>query len=148
MPCFPRFSTSSLFHFHGFRYTTAEKDKLVKRIKKELHIQEESVPVLPQPVPKPVKPPYTHPQPVQPIRQAQPMPVYQPKPVVSYKPVAPVYTYTNPQPATPSAKPATVKRTPLIVTIAVAPVVAIVGGIWAASALSDNSTSSDGLCEV
>ena len=39
MPCFPLFSTSSLFHFHGFRYTTAEKDKLVKRIKKELHIQ-------------------------------------------------------------------------------------------------------------
>ena len=22
MPCFPRFSTSSLFHFHGFRYNS------------------------------------------------------------------------------------------------------------------------------
>ena len=123
-------------------YTTAEKDALVKRIKKELHIQEGSVPVLLQPVPKPVKPPYTQPQPVQPNRQPQPVTVSQPQRVVINKPVTPIYKDSEPKPANHSANPVTVKRTPLIVTIAVVLVVAIVGSIWGASALSGNSTSS------
>ena len=50
-----------------------------------------------------------------------------------------------PQPVTtnkPISKPASVRRTPFIITVAVVLVVAIVGGIWGASALSGNSTSS------
>ena len=71
-------------------------------------------------------------------KQVQPA---QPQRAVINKPVTPILKDSEPRPATPSAKPATVKRTPLIVTIAVALMV-IVGGIWAASTLSDNSTSS------
>ena len=93
-----------------------------------------------QPVPKPVKPPYTQPQPVQPNRQPQPVTVSQPQRVVINKPVTPIYKDSEPKPANHSANPVTVKDTPLII-VAVALVVVIVGGIWAASTLSDSSTS-------
>lgn len=90
-----------------------------------------------EPKPKPVQQPQSaqtnQPQPVlMQITQLKPTP----QPVVSNKPTASVLKDSDSKPTKTVTKPATVKRTPLIITIAVVLVVAIVGGIWTTSALS------------
>ena len=141
----------------GIRMAGKSVEQIAWSMVTEFHLIKGNQPQPPSPVFQPTaKKPESEPKP-QPIRQTQPMqepkpkPVLQPqptsasqpKPIVSGKPAAAtVFKDSDPKPTNPSAKPATVKRTPLIVTIAVVLVVAMVGGIWAASTLSDSSTSS------
>ena len=75
--------------------------------------------------------PAPKPEPV-PARQPQPAPVSQPQPVVTSKPdAAPVLKDSEPKPTKPDVKPTTVKRPPLIITVAVVLVMAILGSVWA-----------------
>ena len=136
----------------GIRMAGKSVEQIAWSMVTEFHLIKGNQPQPPSPVFQPTEnklepQPIRQTQPVQepkpkPVQQPQPVPVSQPQPVVSDKPVTPILKDSNPQPTNPSAKPATVKHTPLIVTIAVVLVVAIVGGIWAAITLSDNSTSS------
>jgi hypothetical protein len=86
-------------------------------------------PTVKKPEPQPTQPQYTQLKPAQPTQSQYSVPMYS-QPVL------------QPVQSTPQTiKPVTVKDTPLII-FAVALVVVIVGGIWAASTLSDNTTSS------